>query len=294
MFSAITISLVPEARGGPFVFWNDLARSCQTAAQLGFDAVEIFPRSAEELDAPHVRDLLRKNHLRLAAVGTGAGWVVGKLRLTDPNPEIRRRAIDFVAAIISFAGTFNAPAIVGSMQGRWGEDQVTREQSLAWLAEALEQLAPRAHALGVPLLLEPLNRYETNLLNSMEATLRFLEGLRTRNIRVLADLFHMNIEEESIPAALRQAGPLLGHLHFADSNRRAVGFGHAPLGPIAQTLREMEYQGGISAEILPWPDSEAAARQTIAAYRQHFVSQATNTDIRAHYAQTPAHPSKDQ
>ena len=89
-------------------------------------------------------DVLTQHHLRLAGMGTGAGWVVHKLRLSDPNPETRRRARDFAAAIIDLAGGFGAPAILGSMQGRW-EGSLTRDQALGWLAEALEQLAPRAH-----------------------------------------------------------------------------------------------------------------------------------------------------
>src|SRR5262245_22762254 len=126
--SAVTISLVSEAKGGPFVFWGDLAGNCAKAAMLGFDAVEIFPRSAEELNARELRALLQQHNLKLAAMGTGAGWLVHKLRLTDPEAVVRRRAVEFVSAIIEFAGAFGAPAIVGSMQGRF-EGSVTREQA---------------------------------------------------------------------------------------------------------------------------------------------------------------------
>src|SRR6476661_1613721 len=108
--SAVTISLVPEVRGGPFVFWDDLAAGCAQAAALGFDAVEVFPPSAEALDARQLRQLLAQHSLKLAAVGTGGGWVVHKLRLTDPDATIRRRAHDFIAAIVDFAGSFGASA----------------------------------------------------------------------------------------------------------------------------------------------------------------------------------------
>ena len=204
--SAITLSLVPEARGGPFVFWDDLAAGCAQAAALGFDAVEIFPRSGEELNAKELRQLLAQHRLQLAAMGTGAGWVVHKLRLTDPDAGVRRRARQFISGIIDFAAGFGAPAIIGSMQGRW-EGAVTRAQALDWLREELEQLGPRAAAAGVPLLYEFLNRYETNLLNTVADTLEFLAPLRTQNVRLLCDLYHMNIEEVSLAAALRTAGP---------------------------------------------------------------------------------------
>src|ERR1043166_92329 len=113
--SAVTVSLVPESRGGPFVYWDDLAAACARAAALGFDALEIFPRSAEDLNAKDLNRLLRQHKLKLAAVGTGAGWVAHQLRLTDPDAAVRGRARAFVAGLIDFAGSFGTPAILGSM-----------------------------------------------------------------------------------------------------------------------------------------------------------------------------------
>src|SRR6186713_1041869 len=140
MRSAVTISLVPEARGGPFVFWDDLEAGCRHAADLGFDAVEIFPLDANTLDVTKVTKLLDTHGLKCAALGTGAGWVKRKWRLTDPDGTVRRWAIEFIGQIIDAAGTFGAPTIIGSMQGRWG-DGVPREQALGWLGEAVNTLA---------------------------------------------------------------------------------------------------------------------------------------------------------
>jgi sugar phosphate isomerase/epimerase len=266
MKSAITLCLFPEAKGSPFVLWGSLSEGFERAAKFGFDAVEIFPGSAEELDVRELKRVIERHGLLIAAVGTGAGWVKHKLRLTDPDASIRRRAQQFIGGIIDVAGGFGAPAILGSMQGRW-ENGVSREQAVAWLAEALEQLGPRAYALGVPLLYEFLNRYETNLFNRVSDSLEFLKTLRTQNVKLLCDLFHMNIEEADIAAALRMAGPKLGHLHFADSNRRAMGMGHTEIKPVIAALRELGYAGYLSAEVLPLPDSDSAAQQAIAAFR---------------------------
>lgn len=267
MKSAVTISLVPETRGGPFVFSDGLADGCARAAALGFAAVEIFPSSAAETDGREVAGLCARHGLRLAAMGTGAGWVKHQLRLTDPDAAVRRRARTFVAEIIELAGGLGAPAIIGSMQGR-AEGVVTREQALGWLTEALEELAPRAETHGVPLLLEPLNRYETNLCTQFAETLRLIEGLRTGGVRLLGDLFHMNIEEADLAAALRRAGPRLGHVHFADSNRCAAGLGHTDFPPVIAALREIRFAGYLSAEVLARPDPMAAAAQTIASFRR--------------------------
>src|SRR5947199_1458767 len=87
--SAVTISLVPEARGGPFVFWDDLAGACRKARELGFDAVEVFPPAADALDPGQLRALLEDHGLALAAVGTAAGWVRGRLHLCLPEAGAR-------------------------------------------------------------------------------------------------------------------------------------------------------------------------------------------------------------
>jgi sugar phosphate isomerase/epimerase len=268
MLSAITVSLVPEARQGPFVFHEGLEDACRHAAALGFDAIEIFPPSAAVLEPTRLRAVLAEYGLRLAAVGTGAGWLCHQWSLTSEQPEVRQRAEDFIRGIIDAAGCLGAPAIIGSMQGRAASAE-GRPVALNWLGEAVTRLAEHAwHRHGQQLLVEPLNRYETNLLNTLPETAAWLSGLATEHARILADLFHMNIEEADMAAALRAAGPWIGHVHFADSNRRAVGLGHSPLAPAVACLRELGYSGYLSAEIFPRPDAETAARQTIDSFRQ--------------------------
>jgi len=266
MRSAITISLTPQARGGPFVFHDGLANGIATAAELGFDAVEIFPPAANAIDVAELQSLLDHHRLKVAAIGTGAGWVIHKWSLTHPDPEVRHRARDFIRAIIDVAAAFDAPAILGSMQGKV-EGEVTREQALGWLAEALEDLGEHAAAHGQPFLYEFLNRYETNILNRVAPTVDFLRGLKTLGVKVLADLFHMNIEEADLAGAIRAGRDWIGHVHFADSNRQAIGLGHTRIEPIIAALREIGYEGYLSAEIFPLPDAATAARQTIESFR---------------------------
>src|SRR5258708_12637083 len=134
--SAVTISLVPEAKGGPFIFWDDLAATCAKAAKLGFDAVEVFPPSAEALAKLPLKELLARNKLNLAAVGTGAGWLIHKLHLSHADREIRGRARQFIAGIIEVASRLGAPAIIGSLQGRFQND-APRPHALPSLPHAL-------------------------------------------------------------------------------------------------------------------------------------------------------------
>jgi sugar phosphate isomerase/epimerase len=270
--SAVTVSLIGEAAGGPFVFWHNLPAACRAAHALGFDAVEVFPPSADAIDVGRLRATLNDHNLAVAAVGTGAGWVKHRLHLSQTDAAARSKARAFVRSIIDLGGALGAPAIIGSMQGRFG-DGVDRPAALGYLAEALDELGEHAQQYGVPLLYEPLNRYETNLACTVAAGMELLQSLSTKNVRLLADLFHMNIEEGDIEAALRAGGRHIGHVHFVDSNRRPAGLGHIDYRPIVQALTDIGYDGYASAEALPYPDPEAAARQTMQMFRKLFRAQ---------------------
>lgn len=267
--SAVTISLVPEARGGPFVFWDDLAEGCRAASELGFDAVEVFPPGPDAISPQELKRLLADHNLSLAAVGTGAGWVKHRLNLTLPDATKRQQAKDFIRSIIDLAGPLGAPAIIGSMQGRSG-DGVDAPTATGYLVEALDELGSHAKQYKTPLLYEPLNRYETNMACTIEAGVLLLKSLASSNVLLLADLFHMNIEEADMAEAIRAGAGYIGHVHFVDSNRRPAGLGHLDFAPIAAALKETGYQQYASAEAFPYPDSYAAARQTIDSFRKYF------------------------
>ena len=268
MKSAVTISLVPEAAKGPFVFHGELVESCQTAADLGFDAVELFVPGPTDVDADDLQVLLDRFGLKLAAVGTGAGWVKHRLSLAAADSGTREKAIAYVSDIVDFAANFGAVAIIGSMQGQPHDPDVDAETARGHLIEALNRCGEHAAGHKLPLIYEPLNRYETRQACTLEEGVALLEQLETTNVQLLADLFHMNIEEEDLPAAIRAAGSHIGHVHFVDTNRRPVGCGHLDVGPVVAALKETGYDGYLSAEALPWPDSRSAATATIMAYRK--------------------------
>jgi len=268
--SCVTISLVRLLSGGPWIYWDELEISIPKAKAAGFEAVELFTASADAVDSSVLARLLDEHDMKLAAVGTGAGKVLYGLHLVSPDEEIRRKARDFISAMIDFAGQFGAPVIIGSMQGCL-EGEVNRQQALTWLAEGLGRLGWKAAEYGVNLIFEPLNRYETDLINRLGDGVELSKSLSCSNVFLLADLFHMNIEEESIAACLRKFGDYIGYVHFVDSNRRAAGMGHIDLAEVADALSEIGFDGYLSAEVLPYPDSDKAAAQTIAAFKKFFA-----------------------
>lgn len=266
MRTAITLCQVPEAAAGPFVFHEPLAQGFALAKEFGYDDVELFLPGPNHVAVSEIQSLSETHGLGIAAVGTGAGMVKHGLSLTDPSLDKRIAALDFIEQMIAFGGQLGAPAILGSMQGKWG-GEVSKDQALEWLADALRIAGNTAAKFNVPFIYEPLNRYETNLINRLTDGADFIEANSLENVVLLADLFHMNIEETDLAASLRAAGKHIGHVHYADSNRRAMGLGHTNPAPIVDALKEIGYQGHLSAEILPLPDPKTAAQQTMKSIR---------------------------
>jgi sugar phosphate isomerase/epimerase len=266
MRTAVTLCQVPEAAAGPFVFHQPLSQGFALAKETGFDDVELFLPGPDHVSVREIKSLSETHGLGIAAVGTGAGMVKHGLSLTDPSLDKRVAALDFIEQMIAFGGQLGAPAILGSMQGKWG-GEVSRDQALEWLTDALRIAGKTAAKFNVPFIYEPLNRYETNLINRLGDGAEFIESSSLENIVLLADLFHMNIEEADLAASIRSAAKHIGHVHYADSNRRAMGFGHTDPAPIVAALKETGYKGHLSAEIFPLPDAKAAASQTIKSIR---------------------------
>ena len=114
MKSCVTISLVSSLRGGPWILWDDLATSCRKAADLGFDAVELFTEGPSAGQRGELTAMLAETGLSLGSVGTGAGKVIRGLTLTDPDEGTRTKARAFVSDMIAFGAQHKAPTIIGS------------------------------------------------------------------------------------------------------------------------------------------------------------------------------------
>ena len=207
MKSCVTIALVPSITSGPWIYWNDLEVSARKAAALGFAGIELFTASADAVSPDRLSALTQELGLSVGAVGTGAGKVIHGLTLTDPDPAIRAGAVAFIQNMISFGASVGAPAIIGSMQGNVPNGS-TREQAMDWLADGLTTLGNFAETKGVTLIYEPLNRYETNLINRLDDGVALLHSLNTRNVR-LAGRFIPHEYRRSVAA--RQHPP--GRVH---------------------------------------------------------------------------------
>ena len=258
---AIVVSVQP-ARFEAATFKGDLDTNLARVASMGYDGAELAIRDPREVDVDLLERLVAKHGLAVPAIGTGQAWGEEGLSFTDPDPEVRRAAIERVKSHIPLAGHFGAVIIIGLLRGIV-KPGVSHEQAMTWLVEALQECAAAAAPAGVRLALEPINRYETTLINNVEEGLALIEAVGAENFGLLLDTFHMNIEEPSIEESIRKAGDRIFHFHVADSNRWYPGAGHLDFRTILGTLLETGYDGFISGEFLPWPDVETAAQEAV-------------------------------
>jgi sugar phosphate isomerase/epimerase len=266
----MNLSIVLSTQPAQFqaaTFKGDLETNLAQIASLGYDGVELAIRDPKWIDLDLLDGLVRKHGLKVPAIGTGQAWGEEGLSFTDPDPGVRAAALQRIRSHIPLAAHFGAVIILGLIRGivKPGVDHV---RAMEWLVEALRECSAAARPHGVCLALEPINRYETSLINDIPEGLDLIERVGADNFGLLPDTFHMNIEEADIGASLHDCGKRIFHFHVADSNRWYPGAGHLDFETILSTLADIGYQGWVSGEFLPKPDAETAAREGIDFLRQ--------------------------
>ena len=171
--------------------------------------------------------------------------------LCNPDPAVRRNAVDYVRAVADLAAAAGAPTIIVAPSAVMKTSRLApAADERKWAIESIREGGEYAASVGVDVALEPWNRYETYFLNRLEQAIELWRELGLANGGVMADTFHMNIEEASIADALRSAKGLLVHVHLADSNRAVAGRGHTDFRPILQALVDIGYDGYLSFEVM--------------------------------------------
>ena len=242
-------------------FKENLKDSIKKVADLGFDGAELAVRNPKDLKVENVIKIIKENHLEVPAIGTGQAYGEEGLSFSDPDKKIRKMAVERIKDQIVFASHFNAIVIIGLIRGKI-EESVNRAEAEKWTIDCLKECTEFAQEYNIRLTLEPVNRYESNFINTLDEGIKFIKRIGAPNLGILADTFHMNIEEISIYDSIIKAKDYITHVHFADSNRWAPGCGHLDFANIVQTLKKIDYQGYVSAEILPLPDPDKCARLT--------------------------------
>jgi sugar phosphate isomerase/epimerase len=263
------IALSPRKTNfGPVMFCGRLDEGLQAISEAGFNYVELSLRTTEDLDPVSFAQRCEALDLSVTAVATGQACLFDNLCLGAEEPERQQRTIEHFKEIAAFAQSIGAGAvIIGGIRGNL-KDEGHYAELYDRGVEAFRACAAYTDSIGLPLLIEPINRYETNWIHTAADGRRMLDAIGIDSVKLLLDTFHMNIEEANMVEAIKATGDRLGYVHFADNTRKAPGQGQTDFRSILDALEEMGYQGPIVAEALPLPDDLTAVQNTAEFWRQ--------------------------
>ncbi len=227
---------------------EDYAIQSARVAKFGYDAIELVGEP-DWYDFKEVNKINGDNGIKVSSICSI--FMEGRDLVHSEKAE-RDKAVDYCKQIADMSAEVGsdtfivAPSPVGKMHPLASE-----EEEHAWAIENIQKVGEYAASVGVNISLEPWNRYETYFFNRLDQAINILDKLNLTNAGIHGDTFHMNIDEKNIAEAYRKTGSKLNHTHMADSNRAAPGQGHTDFLPILQTLKDINFSGYLTMELIP-------------------------------------------
>jgi D-psicose/D-tagatose/L-ribulose 3-epimerase len=214
----------------------------------GFDTVEIPIEDPSHIDPAKVRAAADKAGIAIGSVCA----CMGPGRDFRGTAEEQATAMTYCKALIDQAVVLGCPSLIGPVYSVVGKadavEPAQQKQEWALVVKNLKVLAAYARAKGVTICIEPLNRFETDFLNTCDQGLRLVRAVKSPAVKLHLDTFHMNIEEKDQAAAIRKAGRLLGHFHACGSDRGTPGGDHIAWPAIVKALKAVGYKGDVVIE----------------------------------------------
>jgi sugar phosphate isomerase/epimerase len=252
------ISAAPEA----FVVWRGFEESIKKAAALGYDGVELALKGADEIQPQWLSKYLKTYNLQVSAITTGRIFAEENLYMTTKDEEKKTRLLEEFFKLIKALSPFTDKINIGRCRGQI-EPWDTRGETERRFVNTMGMICDYAKRYGMRILIEPVNRYECNFINTIAEASDLIGEIGRDNCGIHADLFHMNIEEKSMEESLIKYKRQIEYIHVADSNRYAPGMGHINFRKIFETIQKIGYTGWLSVEILPVLEPDEMARKSI-------------------------------
>jgi len=259
------LALSPKiSRFGPLFFSGALEKGIKSAASLGYDGVEISIGNPDSLDSRKIKAMVSDNGLEIVTLATGQSYVDDGLPLVTDDNELLNKTLERLKRVIDFAVEVGSRNItIGGIRAKI--TYADHDERVRRLVEPINICAQKAFDCGIGILLEPVNRYEVSTIFRLEQAYYLMKEAIYKNISLLYDVFHANIEETSITAPIVRYAKEIGAVHFADSNRLVPFNGHIPFFEIARCLDAISYSGYVTIEALPEPEDIIAAKTAIKA-----------------------------
>jgi D-psicose/D-tagatose/L-ribulose 3-epimerase len=214
----------------------------------GFQTVEIAVENPSDFDPAYVKAELDKNKL---ACGSACACL-GPDRDLRGTPEQQKNAMDYMQKVLDQMVVLDCPSLIGPVYSAVGRADAVPpdEYKQQWktVVGNLKQLCQYAQDRGRQICMEPLNRFETDFINTCDQALQMIQDVGSPALKLHLDTFHMNIEEKNQAKAIRKAGKLLGHFHACGSDRGTPGNDSIDWKGIAAALKAIRYQGDVVIE----------------------------------------------
>jgi sugar phosphate isomerase/epimerase len=243
-------------------YQGDMKEAFSRLAALGYDGAELMMVEPDRVDRDRIERLSREYGIEVPVICTGEVYGQARLSFMDPDESVRREAIRRTKGIIDFASCFGAQVNIGRLRGRLFPD-TPREKSIDWMYAAFEDVTDYAAERGITMTLEPIAHIFCNNINSTHEGVDVVKRVGRDNFRLMADVFHMNLEDASVEAGFTEMRPYLSHIHVCDSNRLAPGRGNFDFKTITEMIKQIGYRAYISAEIFQFPSQDIVLEETI-------------------------------
>lgn len=248
-----------KALPSAFVVYRGFEDSIPKAAKLGFEGVELALKRADEINPSRLQQMLDDNNLEVSCISTGQVYADGGLMLTHEDSSKRDHVIRIFKELIDLGSEFGSLVNIGRVRGIIGDRNRHQVENL--FIDVSRNLCDYAAKKNVTLVLEPINRYETDFINNIDEGVKLVKKVSRANMMLMPDIFHMNIEDKKIGQTLSENIKYIKYIHLADSNRLAPGNGHTNFESVFTHLQRAGYDGWVCAEILPLPSPDEAAMQ---------------------------------
>lgn len=247
---------------------DSLADKLARLADWGYEGVEFQGRTLRER-LSEVKQALKKSKVKPASICAGYRGC-----LLDPNPAERDQAMNDIKELLTIGGEIGVVGLI--VVPIFGGPRLpdarplfdAREFERKMFMAQLKELAETAEKAKCAVLVEPLNRYETHWVNRLGQAVDMVRRIGSDYVKIMADFFHMNIEEADIPASIRKAGKFVAHVHLADSNRVLPGMGHTDFKAGFAALKEVGFKGFMALECGIPGDASALLPKTAAHLKQ--------------------------
>ncbi|MFX0033812.1 MAG: sugar phosphate isomerase/epimerase family protein [Candidatus Hodarchaeota archaeon] len=252
-----------ESKSSNEVVIKKITDLCALLKPLRYNGIELSLLEPEKINVTDLLEVVQSYQIKIPALGTGSTFLRFGYSFGDIEESIRKKAIERMKNYIEFARETESKVIIGLIRGRYRFNNNPKKERLN-IISSLKECCWIAQNNEVELLFEPINQFEIDSFNTIAQSLELLKEIRSDNLKLLIDSFHIYLEEEPgfIWEDLKEVAPLVGHLHLADTNRRAPGSGHFDFKTFLGIFKTSGYDGFASIETIMKPSFEEVARNS--------------------------------